>query len=73
MAVVIRKRSALSGSFVIAALSGIVLAIHAAFGLVGWSQIHWPVSIACIVGTIGASPWQASLTWPVRSECSLGS
>ncbi|MCA6596409.1 MAG: hypothetical protein IM539_08820 [Pseudanabaena sp. M046S1SP1A06QC] len=68
VAVVTRKRSGLRGSFVIAALSGVVLPIHAAFGLAGFTQFHLPVSIAIIVGTFGISILQANLTWRARSE-----
>lgn len=68
VAVVTRQRSGLRGSFVIAALSGVVLPIHAGFGLAGFTQFHLPVSIAIIVGTFVASIWQAILTWSARSE-----
>ena len=72
VAVVTRSRSGLRGSFVIAALSGVVLPIHAAFGLAGFTQFHLPVSIAIIVGTFGISLLQANLTWRARSEFTVG-
>ncbi len=68
VAVVQRKPSGMRASFVIAALSGVVLPIHAAFALVGFTQFHLPVSIAVIVGTFVVSIWQAVLTWRARSE-----
>ena len=72
VAVVLRTRAGLRGSFVIAALSGIVLPIHTAFGLAGFTQFDVPVSIAIIVGTFVVSLWQASLTWRARSEFAGG-
>lgn len=72
VAVVLRARAGLRGSVVIAALSGIVLPIHAAFGLASFTQFDVPVSIAIIVGTIAVSLWKASLTWRVRSEFAGG-
>ena len=68
VAVVQRKPSGMRASFVIAALSGVVLPIHAAFASVGFTQFHLPVSIAVIVGTFVVSIWQAVLTWRARSE-----
>ena len=68
VAVVKRRPSGLRASFVIAALSGVVLPIHAAFALAGFTQFHLPVSIAVIAGTFVVSLWQAILTWRARSE-----
>lgn len=67
-AMVCRRRKGLHGSFLIAALSGIVLPIHVAFAIAGFTQFHLPVSIAVIVGTFVVSIWQAVLTWRARSE-----
>lgn len=67
-AMVLRQREGLRGSFLIAALSGVVLPIHAAFAIAGFTQFHLPVSIAVIVGTFVVSLWQAVLTWRARSE-----
>lgn len=71
-AVVSRRRTGLRGSFVIAALSGVVLPIHAGFALAGFEQFHLPVSIAVIVGTFVVSVWQAILTWRARLEFTGG-
>jgi hypothetical protein len=71
-AVISRKRTGLRGSFLIAALSGVVLPIHAAFALAGFTQFHLPVSIAVIVGTFIVSVWQAALTWRARTEFTGG-
>lgn len=70
VAVVKRKPFWLRASFIIAALSGVVLPIHAAFALAGFTQFHLPLSIAIIVGTFVVSLWQASLTWRLRSQFS---
>ena len=67
-AVMSRQRAGLRGSFLIAALSGVILPIHAAFAFAGFTEFHLPVSIAVIVGTFVVSIWQAILTWRVRSE-----
>lgn len=67
-AVVSRQRAGLRGSFLIAALSGVILPIHAAFAFAGFTEFDLPVSIAVIVGTFVVSIWQAILTWRVRSE-----
>ena len=72
VAVVKRKPFGLRASFIIAALSGVVLPIHAAFALAGFTQFHLPVSIAIIVGTFVVSLWQAILTWHARSEFAVG-
>lgn len=71
-ALVSRQRTGLRASFLIAALSGIVLPIHAAFAFAGFTQFHLPVSIAVIVGTFVVSIWQAILTWRARSEFTGG-
>ena len=61
-ALVTRSRTAVRASFVIAALSGVVLPIHATFALAGFTQFHLPMSVAIIVGTFVASVWQVVLT-----------
>lgn len=66
--VIRRRREGLRGSFLIAALSGIVLPIHAGFALAGHTEFDAPVSIAVIVGTFVVSIWQAGLTWRARAE-----
>lgn len=71
-ALVSRRRTGLRGLFVIAALSGVVLPIHAGFALAGFEQFHLPVSIAVIVGTFVVSVWQGLLTWRARLEFTGG-
>ena len=68
VAVVKRTPFGLRASFIMAALSGVVFPIHAAFALAGFTQFHLPVSMAIIVGTFVVSLWQATLTWRARSE-----
>lgn len=67
-----RKRTALRASFLIAALSMIILPIHAAFAIAGFTQFHVPVSIVIIVGTFVTSIGQIILTWRMRSELTDG-
>lgn len=71
-AVVRRRPAGLRGSYLIAALSGVVLPIHAAFALAGFEQFHLPVSIAIIVGTFVMSVWQIILTRKARQEFADG-
>lgn len=68
IAVIARQRNGLRSSLLIAVLSGVILPIHAAFALAGFTQFHLPISIAVIVSTFAVSIWQAILTWRVRSE-----
>lgn len=69
-AIVQRKPSGFASSIVIATVSGIVLPIHAAFALAGFSEFNLPVSIAAIVGTFAASVWQILLTFWAKDEFS---
>lgn len=69
-AVVTRHRTGQRGSYLITALSGIVLPIHAAFAIAGFTQFHLPVSVAIIVGTFIVSLWQIALTRRARGEFS---
>ena len=71
-AVFSRQRKGLRSSFLIAALSGVVLPIHAIFALAGFTEFHLPVSIGIIIGTFIVSIWQAILTWRARTEFTGG-
>ena len=66
--VLLRQRNGLIGSFLIAALSGIVFPIHAVFAAFGFRQFHLPISITVIVGCFVVSLWQAVLTGRARKE-----
>lgn len=63
-----RRVSGFRNSLVIAALSGVVLPIHAVFALAGYQQFHLPFSIALILGTFIASLLQAALTLRARPD-----
>ena len=67
-AVFSRQRKGLRSSYMIAGLSGVVLPIHAAFALAGFTEFHLPVSIAIIMVTFVVSIWQVILTWRARTE-----
>lgn len=68
LALATRNRYGYRGSFVIAAVSGIVLPIHAGFAIAGFTQFDLPVSIAAIVGTFVFSLWQSALTLQAKNE-----
>jgi hypothetical protein len=66
--VVARKPSGLHCALAIAAVSALVLPIHAGFALAGYSQFHLPVSIAVIVGTFLVSIVQVYVVLKYRHE-----
>jgi hypothetical protein len=63
-----RKASGITCSLVIAAISALVLPIHAGFAIAGYQQFHLPFSIFIIVGTFLLSILQAVLTHWARHE-----
>jgi len=71
-AVLSRKRTGLRSSFLIAGLSGVVLPIHAAFAVTGFTEFHLPVSVVVIIGTLPVSIWQAILAWRSRTQFTAG-
>ena len=66
--IVQRKASGMTCSLVIAAISALVLPIHAGFAIAGYQQFHLPFSIFIIVGTFLLSILQVVLTYWARSE-----
>jgi hypothetical protein len=66
--VVARKPAGLYCALAIAAVSALVLPIHAGFALAGYAQFHLPVSIAVIVGTFLVSIVQVTLVLQCRHE-----
>jgi hypothetical protein len=66
--VIERKPSGFYCALGLAAVSALVLPIHAGFALAGYSQFHLPVSIAVIMGTFLASIVQVYTVLKCRHE-----
>lgn len=62
------RPSAFKSSIVIAALSGLILPIHAGFALAGFGQFNLPFSVALIGGTFALSVAQVILTLRQRRQ-----
>lgn len=66
--VVQRKASGMTCSLVIAAISALVLPIHAGFAIAGHQQFHLPFSIFIIAGTFLLSILQVVFTYRAHLE-----